>query len=184
MNRDEGFSMVLLQDRVEQATKLLVRCRDCLDYFHNALFPLNPCPEGLLKLLEKFKDGRRIFKFIHREMISGAMSALAWVKVHHQQINLAHVAEGLPDNGQGSWDMRPFYEAAFEPARKIMKRVHEETQRCHQAEGRDIPEMDRIPEDVIARINAEVARRRRQFEGQDIPVMSGVPETSITNANI
>ena len=87
--------MVLLQDRVEQARKLLVRCRDCFDYFHNALFPLNPCPKGLLKLLEKFKYGRRIFKFIYREMISGAMSALAWVKVHHQQIDLAHIAEGF-----------------------------------------------------------------------------------------
>ena len=105
---------MLFQDRVEQARKLLVRCRDCLDYFHNALFPLNPCPEGLLKLLEKFRDGSRIFKFIHREMISGAMSALAWVKVHYRQVDLDVVADGLPENNGRDWDMRPFYDAAFD----------------------------------------------------------------------
>ena len=116
-----------------------MRCRGCLDYFHNALFPLNPCPEGLLKLLEKFEDGTRIFKFIHREMISGGMLALAWVKAHHHQIQLKDVAEGLPLGADGGpLDMMPYYEVALEPARKIMQQVHEETRRRHQLEGRDI----------------------------------------------
>ena len=165
-NRDKGFTVALYQDRVEQARKILIRCRDCMYYFHNALFPLNPSPDGLLKLLEKFKDGRRILKCIHREMISGAWSALLWVKVHYQQVDLNLIAEGLPENSQGEWDMRPFYDAAFEPARKIIKRVHEETRRTRQAQGRDIPEMEGIPEAVIAGIEAEVAERRCAFEGR------------------
>ena len=118
-SRDKGLTVVIFQDRVEQARKLLIRCRDCIDYFHNALFPLNPCPDGLVKLLDKFKDGSRILKFIHREMISGAWSTLSWVKDHHPQVDLDLIAEGLPENDQGEWDMRPFYDAAFEPARKI-----------------------------------------------------------------
>ena len=97
-------------------------------------------------------------------MISGAWSALSWVKVHHQHIDLDLIAEGLPENGQGEWDMRPFYDAAFEPARKIIRRVHEETQRIRQTQNRDIPEMAGIPEIVIADINAEVVERRRAFQ--------------------
>ena len=137
-----------------------------MDYFHNALFPLNPCPDGLLKLLEKFKDGRQILKFIHCEMISGAWSALSWVKVHYQQVDLNLIAEGLPENGKREWDMRPFYDAAFEPTRKIIRRVHEETMRIRQSQNRDIPEMSGISEIVIADINAEVAESRRAFEGR------------------
>ena len=126
-NRDKGLTVVLFQERIEQAKGLLIRCRDCLDYLHNALFPLNPCPSGLVKLMNKFKDGTRILKFIHREMVSGAWAALSWVKVHHPQVDLNLTAEGLPENDQGEWDMRPFYDAAFEPARKIIRQVHAET---------------------------------------------------------
>ena len=151
--------MVLLQDRIEQTRNLLGRCQSALDYIHNALFPLNPRLEGLHKLLNNFKDGTRIFKFIHREMFSGAMSALAWVKAHHRQIQLKDVAEGLPLASDGSpLDMRPYYEVALEPARKIMQQVHEETRRRRQLEGRDIPEMAGIPEATIADINARVPR--------------------------
>ena len=56
------------------------------------------------------------------------MSALAWVKAHHRQIQLKDVAEGLPlASDGGPLDMRPYYEVALEPARKIMQQVHEET---------------------------------------------------------
>ena len=85
------------------------------------------------------------------------MSALAWVKAHHHQIVLKDVAEGLPLGVDGGpLDMRPFYEVAFELARKIMKQVHEETRRRRQLEGRDILEMAGIPEATIADINAQV----------------------------
>ena len=142
--------MVLLQDRIEQARNLLGRCQGALDYIHNALFPLNPRLEGIHRLLNNFKDGKRIFTFIHQEMISGAISALAWVKAHHRQIQLVDVAAGLPSASDGSpLDMRPFYEVALEPARRIMKQVHEETRRRRQADGRDIPEMEGVPEAVI-----------------------------------
>ena len=33
-DREKGFTMALFQDRIEQAKNLLVKCRDCLDYFH------------------------------------------------------------------------------------------------------------------------------------------------------
>ena len=165
-NQDKGLTVALFQDRIEQARTLLVRCRDCLDYLHNCLFPLSACPNGLVKLLEKFKDGSRILKFIHREMVSGAWAALARVKVHHPQIDLDLVAKGLPDNGLPEWDIRPFYNATFEPARRIIRQDHAATRKFRQDQGRDIPEMSCIPELVIADISTKIAKRRRAFEGR------------------
>ena len=164
-DREKGFTMALFQDRIEQAKNLLVKCRDCLDYFHNALFPLNPCPESLVKLLKNFKDGTRVLKFIHREMISGAWSALAWVKIHHPQIDLEQIADGLPDNGQEETIMAPYYDVAFGPAKRLIGRVHAATRRIRQAQNRDIREMSCIPELVIADVSAAVAERRRAFIG-------------------
>ena len=130
-----------------------------MDYIHNTLFPLNPHLEGIHRLLNNLKDGTRIFKFIHREMISGAMSALAWVKAHHRQLQLKDVVEGLPLASDGSpLDMRPYYEIAPELARKIMQHVQEETRRRYQLEGRDIPEMAGVPEAIIADVNTRVPR--------------------------
>ena len=92
-------------------------------------------------------------------MISGAMSALAWVKAHHRQIQLTNVAVGLPSASDGSpLNMQPFYEVALEPARKIMWKVHEETRKRRQLDGRDISEMEGVSEAVIADINARVPR--------------------------
>ena len=63
-------------------------------------------------------------------MISGGMSALAWVKACHRGIILKDVAEGPPPAANGEpLDMRPFYDVALKPAQTIMKRVHEETTR-------------------------------------------------------
>ena len=54
-------------------------------------------------------------------MISGAMSALAWVKAHHRQIQLTNVAAGLPNASDGGpLDMQPFYEVALEGAANLM----------------------------------------------------------------
>ena len=43
---------------------------------------------------------------------------MSWVKVHYRQVNLGVVAEGLPENNGQDCDMWPFYDAAFELARK------------------------------------------------------------------
>ena len=86
-------------------------------------------------------------------MVSGAWAALTWVKVHNQQIDLDLIAKGLPENGLPEWDMRHFYDAAFEPARKIIRQDHAVTRKIRQAQGRDIPEISCIPELVIADIS-------------------------------
>ena len=98
-------------------------------------------------------------------MVSGAWAALARVKVHHQQIDLDLIAKGLPDNGLPEWDIRPFYDAAFEPARKIIRQDHAATRKIRQSQDRDISEMSCISELVIADISTEIAERRRAFEG-------------------
>ena len=165
-DNDKGMTVALFQDRIEHCRKLLVRCRDCLDYLHNCLYPLNPCLDGLVKLLEKFRDGSRILKFIYREMISGAWAALARVKIHHPQINLDIIAEGFPAGSPPEVDMRPFYDVTFEPARKIIRQDHAMTRRIRRTQGRDIPEMSCIPELAISDISIEVAERRRAFEGR------------------
>ena len=73
------------------------------------------------------------------------------MKAPHRQIQLTNVAAGLPNASDGGpLDMQPFYEVALEPARRIMQQVHEETRRRRQLDGRDIPEMEGVPEAVIA----------------------------------
>ena len=143
-----------------------MRCRDCLDYLHNYLYPLNPCPDGLTKLLEKFNDGSRILKFIYREMISGAWAALARVKIHHPQIDLDAIAKGFPSDSPPEVDMRPYYAVSFEQAREIIRQDHAATRRIRRNEGRDIAEMSCVPELSTRYVGAEVAERRCLFERQ------------------
>ena len=146
--------MALLQDRIEQAGHLLERCRGALDFIHRALFPLNPRPEGVRRLLEAFRDGFRIHKFIHREMISSAMSALAWVKAHHRGISLRDIAAGPPPAANGGpMNMMSYYECALKPARDIMNLVHEETARRLQQNGQDTSGMAGVSEAVSAELN-------------------------------
>ena len=118
-----------------------------------------------MKLLEKFKDGSRILKFIYREMISGAWAALARVKIHHPQIDLDISAEGFPAGSPPEVDMRPYYAVTYEHARKIIRQDHTATRRIRRTQGRDILEMSCIPELSIGDISVEVAERRRSFEG-------------------
>ena len=99
-------------------------------------------------------------------MVSGAWAALARVKVHHPQIDMDLVAEGLPYDGLPEFNMKPFYDATFEPARKIIRQDHTATRKIRQDQGQDIPEMSCIPELVIADISTEIAERRRAFEGR------------------
>ena len=82
---------------------------------------------------------------------------MAWIKIHFPDIDLGLVAEGLPNNDAGAWNMQPFYDAAFMPARRIIRRIHEETRKIRQSQGQDIPETEGI-------FKSEVAEGQRMIE--------------------
>ena len=149
-NREGGHTLALLQDRVAQVVTLVDRCQRALVRVHDALFPLNPLPEGLHNLLLKFRDGLRVHKFVHAQLVGGARTALAWVKARHHWVILKDVAQGPPPDSRGQpRKMDPYYEVALEPAKEIIKRVDEETLKLRRQSGRDVPEMRDVPEEQI-----------------------------------
>ena len=150
-NRERGHTLALLQDRVAQVVTVVNRCQKALVRIHDALFPLNPLPEGLHNLLEKFREGLRIHKFIHAQLVGGARTALAWVKARHHWVILKEVAQGPPPDSRGQpRKMDPYYEVALEPAKEIIRRVDEETVRLRRQSGREIPdEMPLVPEKML-----------------------------------
>jgi hypothetical protein len=92
------------------------------------LFPLDPAPEGLYKLLLKFRSREKIHKLVRAQLIAGAMVALACVRIHHPHIDLKVIGKGLPEPpGGGRVDMEPHYEVARRPAEKIIRQTEIET---------------------------------------------------------
>ena len=149
-NREKSYTLALLQDRIAQVVTLVDRCQRALVRVHDALFPLNPLPEGLHNLLVRFREGFRMRKFIHAQLVGGARTALAWVKARHNWVILKDVAQGPPPNPNGQpRNMNPYYDVALEPAKEIIRRVDEETLRLRRQSGRDIPEMQNVPEERI-----------------------------------
>ena len=71
--------MVRLLDRAWRTAIRLETYRLALFRVHEALFPLNEQPQGLVALLKKFRKGKAIKKFVREQLISGANVALAFV---------------------------------------------------------------------------------------------------------
>ena len=100
-DREKGHVLALLQDRVGQVGDFVERCRRALTLVHDALFPLNPLPQGLHNLLRHFRKVLRIHQFVRDQLIGGARVALAWVRVHHPRVNLQKIARGLSPTPNG-----------------------------------------------------------------------------------
>jgi hypothetical protein len=83
---DEGRTrrIVQFQDRVTQTQGFLDFCNSTLAMVYNAMFPRNPQPNNLTKLMGKFKDVENIHDFVKAQMIiAGAKLALNWLKICH-----------------------------------------------------------------------------------------------------
>ena len=103
--------MVRLLDRAWRTAIRLETCRLALFRIHEALFPLNEQPQGLVALLKKFRKGKAIKKFIREQLISGANVALAFVRSHLPHLDMKRIVMGpAPLPGGGPVPMKEHYE--------------------------------------------------------------------------
>ena len=80
------------QDRVEQVHSFFWTCRDKLAMIYRMMFPLNPQPNSLPQLMEKFKDPAEVRKLVRNQLIAGAEVALAFVHDADPTLDLTFVA--------------------------------------------------------------------------------------------
>ena len=60
----KGYVLALLQDRVEHVSEFVESCRAALAMVHDALFLLNPAPQGLTPLMRRFCHGEAVYDFV------------------------------------------------------------------------------------------------------------------------
>ena len=60
----------------EQVHSFFWTCRDKLAMVYRTMFPLNPQPNSLPQLFEKFKDAAEVRTLVRNQMIAGAEAAL------------------------------------------------------------------------------------------------------------
>ena len=79
--KDKSRTSVLVQfqDRVEQVHAYFWTCRDKLAMVYRTMFPLNPQPNSLPQLMEKFKDPAEVRKLMRNQLIAGAEVVFAFV---------------------------------------------------------------------------------------------------------
>jgi hypothetical protein len=75
-DEDRTRRIVQFQDRATRVRDFLDFCTSTLGMVYNAMFPRNPQPNNLPKLMGKFKDVRTIHDFVKAQMIAGAMLSL------------------------------------------------------------------------------------------------------------
>ena len=117
--------LVLLQNRAWRVAIVLETCRLALYRVNQALFPLNEQPEGLSALLEKFRKGKAIKRFVREQLIGGANVALAFVRTHYPNIDLKKIARG-PVPGGGLVPMQEHYKETRTDALVLIHRVLKE----------------------------------------------------------
>ena len=79
--KDKSRTSVLVQfqDRVEQVHSFFWACRDKLSMVFRTMFPLNPQPNTLSQLFEKFKNLTEVRTLVRSQLVAGAEIALAFV---------------------------------------------------------------------------------------------------------
>jgi hypothetical protein len=100
--------MVVLQDRVNQASSLAESSRAALALVHQVMFPLNNQPEGLSDLLNRFENGEAIYGFVREHLRCGALVALSFVRVHYPEVGM-ELLKRLPPTPSGRVDMVAHY---------------------------------------------------------------------------
>ena len=91
-----------LLDRFWHVAILLETYRLALAQVHRSLFPLNEQPQGLASLIERFRQGKAIKKFVWDQLIGGANVALTFVRTHYPNLDWKRIARGpalLPSGG-------------------------------------------------------------------------------------
>jgi hypothetical protein len=73
-DRSKAMNLTILQDWVAQAGVLAETSRAALVLVHEAMFPLNNQPKGLLALLDRFENGDAVYHFVREHLRMGLWS--------------------------------------------------------------------------------------------------------------
>jgi hypothetical protein len=92
------------------------------------MFPLDPAPETLSALLNRFRTPSRVRSLIRKELLVGAELALASVLACHKAIDLESIA-----NNNARLDQ--YYPIARHPAHIFVSRIEASTERVKNQEG-------------------------------------------------
>jgi hypothetical protein len=127
-DRSKVMKLTILQDRIAQAGVLTETSRAALALVHEAMFPLNNQPDGLPALLDRFKNGDAIYRFVREHPRCGALVALSFVCTHYPEVDL-ELVKMLPPSPSGRVDMDVLYAACRETADCIARQIITESDR-------------------------------------------------------
>ena len=90
------------------------------------MFPLNEQPNGLAGLLAKFRLGAATRDFVRHQLVAGATTAFAVLRLHYPNVYLAKVGAGTPA-GARSISMAGHYSAVEGAANYVIALMEHET---------------------------------------------------------
>jgi hypothetical protein len=128
------MKLTVLQDRITQAGVLAETSRATLARVHEAMFPLNNQPDGLPMLLDRFENGKAVYRFVREHLRCGALVALSFVHTHYPEVDLEPL-KMLPPTPSGRVDMDALYAVCRDTANCIARQIITESdrQRANQA---------------------------------------------------
>ena len=132
------FILSLLHDRVTQVQSFAERCRECLAMVQRTLFPLNPAPSTLSGLLNLYRNPREVRQKVREQLINGAIVALAFVRIHCPNLDIAKICRGLPLRGDQRANMQWHYDAVRRPAEDVIRQLEWEEDQVLRTRG-EIP---------------------------------------------
>ena len=128
---DKGVILAILQDQVDQVVSLVELCYQRLAHIFTTMEEMNEAPPNIHLLLAQYRpEDQRVSRILQRRVWMGATIAYACVRVHHPEININSVHEGLPV------DMKAHYIAVQGPANNIISIAEAEATRARQARQR------------------------------------------------
>ena len=87
-DKSRARALVQFRDRVEQVHSFFGTCRDKLAMIYQTMFPLNPQPNSLPQLMEKFNDPIVVRTLVRSQLIAGAEVALAFLHDAYPTLDL------------------------------------------------------------------------------------------------
>ena len=130
--------LALLHDRVKQAESFTEWCRERLAMVQRSLFPLNPAPSTPKGLFSWYRNPRQVRQKVREQLVNGAIVALAFVRVHCPNLDIAKICRGLPLRGNQRVNMQGHYDAVRNPAEDVIRQLEWEEDQVLRARG-DIP---------------------------------------------
>jgi hypothetical protein len=114
-HRSKAMKLTVLQDRIAQAGVLAETSRATLTRVHEAMFPLNNQPDGLPALLDRFENGKAVYRFVREHLRCGALVALSFVRAHYPEVDL-ELLKMLPPTPSDRVDVDALYAVCRETA--------------------------------------------------------------------